>query len=137
MVSIEDLIEDLVATMGTKIVTVRTEVGSQQFDIKGRAIGYGVGHAELLKAKIAHAVAAGGSLVVRQFQKETTTKLMPNGKVMDVPRKRVAGFVLGHGRIEPISASAMRSAHTTCAETGKELPPEDGVSFVHPSGLAR
>jgi hypothetical protein len=86
-------------------------------------------------------VAADGSLVVElpnvaaAFCAMLRQKATQAGVVLRTftgsaaPAAEVRGWFMSAGRLHPLTAADIRSAHCTDSSTGQSMPPEPGVTF--------
>lgn len=117
---------------GGKIVSIVNRDDHQQaFDVNsGGRVGSLQGHDVLLLALIASGLADGGGMIVRQFLPERGLMVGANGKVMDVPRKRLYGISLDAGVARPQDASVVRECMTVDCTTGAAIPEEELVEYA-------
>jgi hypothetical protein len=107
------------------IVTVSTETSNQAFDITDGVVGYDPMHAPLFAAKVYHALASGGGVIVRQFTDETE---QVDGQTL--PIKNLYGFCCKGGVFAALSVEELRDAMETDCRTGKQLPREEAVRYL-------
>ncbi len=131
----EEIIAACLAIRGDKVITLYAENSLNPVFIvdisKEGRIGYASGHELVFKAKLVSALQGGGGMIVRQFLPIKVERLMPNGKKMWVPKKKVYGMVLGQNRWAWLSAEEVRRASCTDPE-GRSLEPEPDVIYSGP-----
>lgn len=122
-------ISQILNVPGDKIVTITNEEGSIVFDIaENGKIGYSPVHPAQFANQIYSCLSFGGSLILRQFTKETTA-VKSNGRIIKIPYKNLYGARFKNGYWEWISDEEMRIAHCTDSVTGQPLPAEEAVNY--------
>jgi hypothetical protein len=129
---VRSVIKAILKLPGDKMLTVITPITPPQtFDVSEKGVfGYHRSHKQLFEKLLQQAITGGGGLVIRQFLPLKVERTTPEGKKIWIPRKNIYGIALGNGAYMPLSASQIRSACCTDAETGKPLPPENDVSYL-------
>lgn len=127
-----ELLQSVLKLPGNKIVTLVVQ-GREPFVIdigQNGDVGYEKGHELVSMAKLVTAFRGAGALMIRQFLPLRVQRVVPNGKTLWIPRKNVYGIRILGDKWEPLSGDEVRLMHTTDADTGQALPPEDDVRYA-------
>lgn len=102
------------------------------FDLNSPDAEFRVGYARWHEEELAHRlnqVAQEGSVVVREFDRDSPVAIRNGDRIVRIPSKNIFHFIACGGRIHSVRADISEQSHNTCAVTGRKLDPEPGVRF--------
>lgn len=129
---INDLTNKIKGIDGDKVITIICPDAvnpTTQFDISANGqIGYGVQHEVMFGAKLNHTLNIGGSVIVRQFTKQTK-KIKTHKGLLNVPIKKIYGLVLKNGYCVGLSKEQLEECYSYDAITGKPIKKEEDIIY--------
>jgi len=131
---LKELKEKILSIPGDKIVTIfcPDSINSMvAYDISSNGkIGYESGHSSMFYAKLFHAFACGGSIIIREFTKDMIP-VKNNNITTLIPKKNIYGIELGNNNWIGITKELLKESFSYDADTRKPKKIEAGLVFCN------